>query len=92
MLDDLAEEYHNARYLPNGKIAAVRQFLFTAGICADMDEFGYSRRWCYQHARDAIAALEKWDGTGDPPGPWIKYKGQHDERLGPGAIDLNVEP
>lgn len=35
---------------------------------------GYRRRFCYAPGGDALRAAVKWDGEGDPPGPWIKEK------------------
>lgn len=29
---------------------------------------------------NAVAALNEWDGNGDPSGDWIKYKGIGGER------------
>jgi hypothetical protein len=41
--------------------------------------------WCYDKREtvEALIAFLSWDGTGDPPGPWIKHLGSG--RKGPGA-------
>jgi hypothetical protein len=87
--EDEAKElgYSPTRMLPTGEVAGVMAFIFTYGLCTGMDEWGYTRRWCYPTRFSAKAALETWDGKGDPPGPWIKYKGVDGERTN--AIFLN---
>lgn len=30
--------------------------------------------WCYRTRREAKAALDAWDGIGDPPGDWTVQK------------------
>jgi hypothetical protein len=36
------------------------------------DYFGYADRWCYRSEAAAFAALQAWDGTGEPTG-WIRH-------------------
>jgi hypothetical protein len=31
-------------------------------------------RWTYPSVGDAIAALTRWDGEGDPPNGWIRHR------------------
>jgi hypothetical protein len=57
--------------------------MFTTGIFVGIDEWGWQRRYCYENFDDAVAALAAWDGSGDPPGPWIKEKPS--DRRGPGS-------
>ena len=78
--------YPSAKQLPTGEWAAVHDFYVTAGIVVGiaLHDGSYRSRYCYEHRHEAEAALAQWDGTGDPPGPWIKQKPE--ERLGPGAI------
>jgi hypothetical protein len=78
-----AEGYVRCIVLPNGLIAGLYQQLYTTGLVVGLDGGGYQRRYCYEHKADAAAALDAWDGTGDPSGPWIKEKPS--DRLGPGA-------
>lgn len=68
--------YREIRPLPNGELAALFPFIFTVGIVVGLDDFGYRCRWCYDNYAVASAALAAWDGTEDPPGPWIKKKGR----------------
>jgi len=79
------EGYHRCRQLPSGVVIGVMPMFVTCGLFVGIDRTGYSRRYCYEHAADAIAAVDAWDGVGDPPGPWIKEKPS--DRLGPGATD-----
>lgn len=65
-----------ARRLPSGEWACVHQFIFTFGLLVGVTTTTYRTRFCYEHMSDAIVALATWDGHGDPPGPWIKEKGE----------------
>lgn len=77
--------YKNVRVLPDGQVIGTMKMMFTCGLMIGMDESGVAARYCYENESDAAVAARTWDGTGDPPGPWIKYKGPPEERLGPGA-------
>jgi hypothetical protein len=48
----------------------------------NIDPIGHER-YCYEHASQAAAALDAWDGGGRPSGPWIKCKGANVEVLNP---------
>lgn len=70
-------------------VCGVRGMLFTGAVVVGIGPERYAGRYCYGTMGAAIAALAAWDGQGDPPGEWIKYKGDAGERLGPGcAVDL----
>ena len=71
-----AEGYVMLRKLPSGEWAALRKFMFTIGLVVGLDLCGYRTRYCYASPVQAFAALQRWDGQGDPPGPWIKEKGR----------------
>ena len=75
--------YSPLRELPTGVNAGIQDMNYTAGLFVDMDETGYRTRYCYATRAEAEAALQAWDGNGDPPGQWIKQKPE--DRLGPGA-------
>lgn len=90
MIDaELAEHWSflRVREVPGRGDCAVQRFIFTCGLLVgvklDRACIDYTARYCYDSARDALRALETWDGKGDPPGLWIKEKVS--ERLGPGA-------
>lgn len=78
-----SEGYTRCIVLPTGELAGIFPMLFTTGLFVGLDEMGWRTRFCYERVQDAIAALDAWDGQGDPPGPWIKEKPS--DRLGPGA-------
>lgn len=75
--------YFHSRLLPSGEMAGLQAMITTTGLFVGIDADAYERRYCFEHAADAAFALATWDGTGDPPGPWIKEKPSN--RLGPGA-------
>jgi hypothetical protein len=81
------EDYEAMRLVPGHGECGLRQFLFSCAIVTGLDAIGYKGRYCYESRADALAALEAWRDRGDPPGPWIKYKGADGERLGPGATE-----
>lgn len=79
----LAENrYAHVRVLA-GKVVALQSFNYTTGLVVGLDFGGYEVRYCYEVADDAMAALELWDGTGHPSGPWIKCKGAGVDLLNP---------
>lgn len=86
ILDD--NSYTNVRVLPDGRICGLLKMMFTTGLCVDLDEDAYAYRYCYATTREASVALAAWDGTGDPPGPWIKRKGLGGDVRGPGSPEV----
>lgn len=71
--------YRNIRTLPDGRVVGLHPFLFTVGLVVGLTPTGYDHRYCYPDAESAWAAIIHWDGTGHPPGPWIKRKGRGGE-------------
>lgn len=69
--------YQGVRQLPDGRWIGVMEFIYTVGLCVGLAEDGYMYRYCYGSGSAALAATAEWDGVGDPPGPWIKLKGDH---------------
>lgn len=55
-------------------IVALMPLLFTVAIVAGIYPYGYEDRWCYKNTPDALAALNAWDGTGEPTG-WHRHPG-----------------
>jgi hypothetical protein len=77
--DELADlGYAHVQMLPSGEWAGIESMMFTTGLFVGLDRLGYRTRFCYPDRASAEAALKKWDGFGDPPGPWIKEKGEVD--------------
>ena len=77
--------YINIRKMPDGSICAVIPYIYTGGLCFNVDFGGIGGRYCYEHLSEAVDALNKWDGEGDPPGNWIVKKGKGEDRQGPGS-------
>ncbi|KWT97712.1 MULTISPECIES: hypothetical protein [unclassified Variovorax] len=71
------------------KYLGLLRFNFTIGLVVGLDWAGHERRYCYELAEDAIAALDAWDGQGHPGGPWIKCKGAGIDLLNP-SFGLDV--
>ena len=66
--------YKNPRPLDSGRWAAIWPLMFTHAIITgkignttDVDD-----RWCYPDYPAAQAALDAWDGTGEPQG-WTRH-------------------
>lgn len=71
------------RQLPDGRWVAIMPMLYTWGLFVNIDPVGYSYRYCFEHAHDAVESLRTWNGEGDAPGPWIKRKGLGRDLLNP---------
>lgn len=75
--------YYCIRKLPVGTVA-LKDYLNTVDIVVGIRGNSYKRRYSYDVSHAAREALEQWDGTGDPPGKWLKCKAPDELRLGPG--------
>lgn len=66
------------REVPARGLCGLQRFIFTTGLLTDLTfdgmAYNYSARYCYPRMIDAWHALATWDGTGDPPGEWVKEK------------------
>lgn len=75
-IDDLSEEVRKSyvvmKQLPDGRLCGVLRLLYHWTMHVDIDPCGYRERYCYKSLPDAIIALDKWDGTGDPEG-WHRH-------------------
>lgn len=47
-------------------VCGLHRFSFTTGLVVGLNFEGYERRYCYEHAADALAALAAWDGREHP--------------------------
>ena len=82
----MTNEY--VRRLEDGRTIAIIPMAVTVGIVCVGDDGIYKYRYCYHRFTEAAAAFLKWNGIGDPPGPWLKLKGHTvQERLGPGLLN-----
>lgn len=82
------EGYVYVHRLPNGKWVGYSQMLLTGGLFVGLDDSGYEKRYCYETLKEAIVASLIWDGEGDPPGNWIKEKGNGIDRINPNLREL----
>lgn len=64
--------YSDYKMLSNGIDACIAPFAFTCAIISELSHFGYGDRWCYKNYQLAKAALDAWDGTGEPDG-WHRH-------------------
>ena len=69
------DDYFKTRSLSDGRRIGLGNLLFTTGLYVDIDEIGYSHRYCYPSSVDALLAFQNWDGAGHPPGNWLVRKG-----------------
>jgi len=86
-LQFLAEQgYTDIRPVRGMRWAGVKQFAFTHAIIVGQfgDCTGYDDRWCYHTAAEARAALDAWDGHGEPSG-WHRHPGSGRRRTPEGA-------
>ncbi len=67
-------KYLHARDLGDGRYAAILPLMFTHAIITGRigSKDMYEDRWCYAGYEKAAAALEAWDGTGEPEG-WHRH-------------------
>jgi hypothetical protein len=71
--------YSHIKEIPERGVCSLFRFIYTTGLVIGCTETGYKGRYCYSSFVDAKSALAEWDGTGHPPGEWIKYKGEGGE-------------
>lgn len=80
LLDELSylqwlkeQGYKDPQPLSGNRYAAIMPMMFTHGIIVGkIGDIGYDDRWCYHNYTSAKAALEAWDGTGEPKG-WHRH-------------------
>lgn len=77
--------YSHVRQMKNGQWIGLFKMMYSTGLTVDLHENGYEYRYCYEYAKDAVAACEVYEGEENPIGPWLKRKGKGEDRLGPGA-------
>jgi predicted SAM-dependent methyltransferase len=71
----------------NGRLCAMFRFAYSMAIVADIDEYGYDNRWCYQEYSEAYGALLEWDGIGEPQNwhrhlPSMRRRNDNNEDIG----------
>lgn len=70
-----SEGYYEIRNIDGQGLCGLRKFAFTTGLIIGIEQLTYLGRYCFPSERDALNALNDWNGMGDPSGNWIKYKG-----------------
>lgn len=60
--------YLDAQLKGEAGVVAITRLMYTHAILAEIHPWGYERRWCYHSYDAARAALDAWDGTGEPDG------------------------
>ena len=72
------DQFEALHEVPSKGLCGVERFIYTCGLLTDLTfdglTYNYSARYCFSERAEAIFALLHWDGTGDPPGDWIKEK------------------
>lgn len=74
------------RLLDDRTYAVIMPFIYTHAIVTGRigDNVGYEDRWCYHGREAAIAALDAWDGAGEPEG-WHRHPSTGRRRDSAGA-------
>ncbi len=73
------------RFIPNQGICGLEGGRFTVDLLCHVSYDGKAYRYMYEGFTEAYLAIKTWDGTGHPPGPWIKCKGK------PGGDIVNMD-
>jgi hypothetical protein len=71
--DEVKGLYFTLRMLPDQRIIGLHRLLFHWTLHIDIDDTGYSDRYCYADLAGALEGFLGWDGSGDPPGPWHRH-------------------
>lgn len=70
-----ANHYTDYTVFPNGRDACITRMGFNYAILADLAEWGYGDRWCFEGRWLAEQAMAEWigrDGEGEPEG-WHRH-------------------
>lgn len=86
-----AEGFSEVCVVSGDVICGILKFNFTWGLMVGLSSCGYERRYCFEDATDAAAALKQWDGDGHPAGPWIKCKGAGIDLFNPNYSEAMFE-
>jgi hypothetical protein len=78
------------REIPGQGICALYRLIYTIGLCYGIREYehfpgthNYDGRYCYKELAEAKISIISWNGIDDPPGNWIKHKGNRGEYQNP---------
>ena len=71
--------FYFVKALDSGLEIGIIKMLFTWDLCFNINPKSmtqvYECRYMYETAGEAFEACSAWDGSGHPPGKWIKRKG-----------------
>lgn len=82
------EGYTALKFVPGrGQCGLTRMYL-TIALCYGLDGESYIGKYCFHTKTEARRSLDKWDGSGDPPGNWIKHKGK--EYRNPNYVENDI--
>lgn len=85
----LDEFYARVTIIDNQGVCALGPLMFTVGLYCGLHEQGHKYRYCYANLAEAIDAIDNWDGTGHPSGPWIVRKGKGGDLRNPDHPDYD---
>jgi hypothetical protein len=85
-----SEEIFEFREVPGRGLCGLSRMLYTVGLIVDLQELNYKGRYCFPDLRSARDGLQEWKGKGDPPGPWIKHKGEGGEYGNPALLSADL--
>ncbi len=82
------------RTLPDGRIGYAFPMLFGNGrvaVGSAREPMSFDDAWCYDSVPLAVAALLRWDGTGEPTG-WKRHIATGRRRPGGDASKEYIQP
>lgn len=68
----------------------IQRMMFTTALIVGLDKFLYKYRYCFHTYDEAVNSLNNWDGVNDPPGNWIKRKGEGGDIINPFYIPMKA--
>lgn len=72
-----AQGYSHLTRLHNRGMCGIKEMVFTWNICIGMDMSGMVGQFFFDTEKEAEFSIRNWrDGLVDPPGNWVKYKGE----------------
>lgn len=60
VLNETTPGYSDFFVTPQNTLGCIAPFIYTKAILADLEEFGYERRWCYSNLLEAKEAINDW--------------------------------
>jgi hypothetical protein len=85
--------YGAPKVIRPGVYACIMPLMFTHAIITGRigDRMGYDDRWCFSSLAKAQAALDAWDGAGEPQG-WHRHPRTGRRRIEGGPATEYVDP